>query len=80
MTPVLEVEHLRTEFRMRTANVVAVDGVSFDVDEGECVGIVGESGCGKTTTGFSIMRLLPDNGHIDGGTDHLLNGRDLAGL
>ncbi len=41
MTPVLEVERLRTEFRMRTANVVAVDGVSFQVNQGECVGIVG---------------------------------------
>ncbi len=46
MSTVLEVEDLRTEFRMRAANVVAVDGVSFRVDQGECVGIVGESGCG----------------------------------
>jgi peptide/nickel transport system ATP-binding protein len=79
MTPVLEVEGLRTEFRMRTANVVAVDGVSFQVDQGECVGIVGESGCGKSTTGFSIMRLLPINGHLTDGRI-MLNGRDLAGL
>jgi oligopeptide/dipeptide ABC transporter ATP-binding protein len=79
MTPVLEVERLRTEFRMRTANVVAVDGVSFQVNQGECVGIVGESGCGKTTTGFSIMRLLPINGHLTDGRI-MLNGRDLAGL
>ena len=47
MTPVLEVERLRTEFRMRTAKVVAVYGVSFQVNQGECVGIVGESGCGN---------------------------------
>src|SRR5580704_12924349 len=79
MTPVLEVERLRTEFRMRTATVVAVDGVSFQVNQGECVGIVGESGCGKTTTGFSIMRLLPINGHLTDGRI-MLNGRDLAGL
>ena len=79
MTPVLEVERLRTEFRMRTANVVAVDGVSFQVNQGECVGIVGESGCGKSTTGFSIMRLLPINGHLTDGRI-MLNGRDLAGL
>jgi oligopeptide/dipeptide ABC transporter ATP-binding protein len=56
---------------------VAVDGVGFHVDEGECVGIVGESGCGKSTTGLSIMRLLPGNGHITGGSIKLL-GRDLA--
>ena len=77
MAPVLQLDNLRTEFRMRTSTVVAVDGMSFDVDEGECVGIVGESGCGKSTTGLSIMRLLPGNGHITGGVIKLL-GRDLA--
>jgi len=76
---VLSVQGLRTEFRMRTSTVVAVDGVSFDIDEGECVGIVGESGCGKSTTGLSIMRLLPNNGHVTAGTVSLL-GRDLATL
>ncbi len=79
MDSVLEVRNLRTEFHMRTANVVAVDGVSFTINQGECVGVVGESGCGKSTTGFSIMRLLPGNGHITQGSV-LLNGRDLAPL
>jgi oligopeptide/dipeptide ABC transporter ATP-binding protein len=79
MKPVLQVEHLRTEFRMRTGSVVAVDDVSFEVGEGECVGVVGESGCGKSTTGLSIMRLLPNNGHLTGGSVTLL-GRDLAPL
>jgi len=79
MAPVLQVENLRTEFRMRTGSVVAVDGVSFEVGEGECVGVVGESGCGKSTTGLSIMRLLPANGHLTGGSVTLL-GRDLAPL
>jgi peptide/nickel transport system ATP-binding protein len=79
MSTVLEVTDLRTEFRMRHSTVVAVEGVSFTVDEGECVGIVGESGCGKSTTGFSIMRLLPGNGHLTGGSVQLL-GRDLASL
>jgi oligopeptide/dipeptide ABC transporter ATP-binding protein len=64
---------------MRTGSVVAVDGVSFEVAEGECVGVVGESGCGKSTTGLSIMRLLPNNGHLTGGSVTLL-GRDLAPL
>jgi oligopeptide/dipeptide ABC transporter ATP-binding protein len=74
---VLEVENLRTEFHLRTANVGAVDDVSFTVAEGECVGIVGESGCGKSTTGLSIMKLLPTVGHIAGGSIRI-NGRDVV--
>jgi peptide/nickel transport system ATP-binding protein len=79
MSAVLEVEGLRTEFHLRRSNVVAVDDVSFHVDEGECVGVVGESGCGKTTTGLSIMKLLPNVGHVAGGKINLL-GRDLVPL
>ncbi|MGO9855097.1 MAG: dipeptide ABC transporter ATP-binding protein [Acidimicrobiales bacterium] len=79
VTPVLEVEGLRTEFRLKSANVVAVDEVSFHVDGGECVGVVGESGCGKTTIGLSIMKLLPNVGHVVGGSIRLL-GEDLAPL
>ena len=79
MNDVLVVSDLRTEFRLRHATVVAVDGVSFSVGEGESVGIVGESGCGKSTTGLSIMRLLPNTGHLTGGSVTLL-GRDLATL
>jgi oligopeptide/dipeptide ABC transporter ATP-binding protein len=79
MTDVLQVQNLRTEFRMRHSSVVAVDDISFGVGQGECVGIVGESGCGKSTTGLSIMRLLPNNGHLIGGSITLL-GRDLATL
>jgi peptide/nickel transport system ATP-binding protein len=76
---VLEVTDLRAEFRMRTANVVAVDGVSFSVARGESLGLVGESGCGKTTTGLAVMRLLPNNAYLTGGSV-VLNGRDLATL
>jgi len=76
---VLEVDHLRTEFHLRNATVRAVDDVSFVVAEGECVGIVGESGCGKSTTGLSIMKLLSNVGHVAGGSIRL-NGRDLATL
>jgi oligopeptide/dipeptide ABC transporter ATP-binding protein len=79
MAAVLEVKDLRTEFHLRHATVVAVDGISFDVGAGECIGIVGESGCGKSTTGLSIMRLLPGNGHLTNGSVRLL-GRDLAPL
>jgi peptide/nickel transport system ATP-binding protein len=59
--------------------VRAVDGVSFTVQAGECVGLVGESGCGKSTTGLSIMKLLPNVGHVVGGSIKLL-GRDLGPL
>ena len=79
MTTVLDVQGLRTEFRLRRSTVVAVDDVSFHVEEGECVGVVGESGCGKTTTGLSIMKLLPNVGHVTAGSISLL-GRDLAPL
>ncbi len=65
---VLEVRDLRTYIRLRKGEVRAVDGVSFDVKRGECLGVVGESGCGKTMTGMSIMRLLPNGGYIAGGS------------
>ena len=79
VTPLLEVEGLRTEFRLRRSTVTAVDGVTFHVERGESVGLVGESGCGKTTVGLSIMKLLPDVGHVTGGSIRLA-GRDLASL
>jgi peptide/nickel transport system ATP-binding protein len=77
--PVLEVDDLRTEFHLRTVNVRAVDGVSFSVRTGECLGLVGESGCGKTTIGLSVMKLLPNVGHVTGGAVRL-NGNDLVPL
>jgi peptide/nickel transport system ATP-binding protein len=79
MGDVLMVRDLRAEFRLRHATVVAVDGVSLNIAEGESVGLVGESGCGKSTTGLSIMRLLPGSGQVTGGSVTLL-GRDLAAL
>ena len=59
MEPLLTVENLSTHFITRGGAVRAVDDVSFDVAEGETVGIVGESGCGKSATVLSIMRLIP---------------------
>ncbi len=76
---VLEVEHLSTEFHLRGATVRAVEDVSFHLDAGECLGLVGESGCGKSTTGLSIVRLLSRVGHVVGGRV-LLGGRDLVAL
>jgi oligopeptide/dipeptide ABC transporter ATP-binding protein len=75
----LEVRDLVVQFKIPGGRVRAVDGVSFDVDTGESVGLVGESGCGKTTTALAIMRLLPENGKIVGGTI-TLDGEELVGL
>jgi len=56
----LEVQNLRTQFRTSAGIVKAVDGISYDVEEGETVAIVGESGCGKSVGAMSILRLIPD--------------------
>jgi peptide/nickel transport system ATP-binding protein len=78
--PLLEVDQLVTEFQTDEGLVRAVDGVSFSVDPGKTVGIVGESGCGKSVTALSIMRLLPQPmGRIAGGAIRF-NGKDLASL
>ena len=75
----LQIEDLRTHIQLKEGVVHAVDGVSFHVDEGETLGVVGESGCGKTMTALSIMNLLPVGGHIVGGSI-TLGGRDLTKL
>jgi peptide/nickel transport system ATP-binding protein len=79
MTNVLEVRNLTTEIPLRSATVHAVDGLSFDVAEGETVGIVGESGCGKTMAAMSIIKLLPARARIVRG-EVKLSGRDLVPL
>jgi len=65
--PLLEVKNLRTHFKVKRGFVKAVDGVSFEVEKGEAMGLVGESGCGKTTVSLSILRILPSNGIIKEG-------------
>jgi peptide/nickel transport system ATP-binding protein len=77
MTQLLEVDGLQTHIRMRDATVEAVDGLSLTIEPGETVGLVGESGCGKSMTGMSIMRLLPKGGHIVGGSIKL-NGAEIT--
>ncbi|HEX7659552.1 MAG TPA: ABC transporter ATP-binding protein [Pseudonocardiaceae bacterium] len=78
-TPVLELDDLVTHLPVRDGEVHAVDGVSLRVRRGEMLGVVGESGCGKTMTALSVLRLLPPGGRIAGGRV-LLGGTDLAGL
>jgi len=67
VTHLLEVKNLRTQFRTRAGVVRAVDGVSFYLGEGELLGLVGESGCGKSITALSVMRLVGAPGKIVGG-------------
>ncbi len=67
MTPLLEVRHLRVEFPTRRGTLVALDDVSFDIAPGEVLGVVGESGAGKSLTGAAIIGLLEPPGRIAGG-------------
>jgi oligopeptide/dipeptide ABC transporter ATP-binding protein len=79
--PLLEVENLRTYFDTDAGTAKAVDGVSFHVNEGEVLGIVGESGCGKSVTSLSIMRLVPTPpGRILDGSAIRFRDRDLLAL
>jgi oligopeptide transport system ATP-binding protein len=80
MTQLLEVDNLRTEFFTEAGIVKAVRGVSFHVSEGEVLGLVGESGCGKSVTALSVMGLVPTPpGKIVSGSI-AWKGRDLVGL
>ncbi|MFI4898614.1 MAG: ABC transporter ATP-binding protein [Phycisphaerales bacterium JB059] len=72
--PVLSVRHLTTSFKTDRGMVTAVEDVSFDVAPGETLGIVGESGCGKTVTSKSIMRLLPEHLTVYGKESEILYG------
>lgn len=72
----LDVRDLVIEFESLRGKLRAVDSVSFSLDQGDSLGLVGESGCGKSTTGYGLMRLLAPNGRIAGG-QVLLNGVDL---
>jgi oligopeptide/dipeptide ABC transporter ATP-binding protein len=76
--PLLVVEGLTTHFTLPSGTVHAVDDVSFRLDYGEALGIAGESGCGKTTTALSLVRILPSNARIEAGSVKLM-GIDLVG-
>ncbi len=80
MAPLLRVSNLRTSFFTSDGEVRAVDGVTFDIGDGKTVGLVGESGCGKSVTALSIVQLLPmGTGRIVGG-EIRFQARDLASL
>jgi oligopeptide transport system ATP-binding protein len=77
--PLLEVEDLRVEFTTRRGVVFAVNGISFGIARGETLGIVGESGCGKSVTSLAVLGLLAANGRVAAGRA-LFEGRDLLEL
>jgi peptide/nickel transport system ATP-binding protein len=79
MSSVLKVDNLRTVLDTAGGAVRAVDGVDFELEKGECFALVGESGCGKSMTALSLVRLLPEAGRIAGGSV-ALEGLDLLGL
>ncbi len=74
--PLLEVKGLKTSFKTRDGLVQAVSGIDFHVDRGEIMGLVGESGCGKSVTSLSILRLVAKPGTIDAG-EVIFDGQDL---
>lgn len=67
MNPLLEVKDLNLEFKTSRGTLKALNGISFDVQRGEVFGLVGETGCGKTITGLSILKLLPRSANITNG-------------
>ena len=79
MSALLDVVGLKVSYRTAAGTARAVDGVSLDIAAGETLGLVGESGCGKTTVGRAIIGVLPPNARIDGGVVRF-KGRNLLGL
>ncbi len=75
---ILRVEDLVVHYKIRAGWVRAVEGAKFTLNRGDTMGLVGESGCGKTTTGYSIAQLLPDNAYIKGGKIHFLGEEILS--
>lgn len=79
MEPVLKVKNLTVKFSLRSGEITAVDGVDFNLDRGERLGLVGESGAGKSVTGFALINLISRPGYIANGSVRF-HGRELIGL
>ena len=79
MTTALEITDLSTEIKLSRSTVYPVGNVGFKIDQGETLGLVGESGSGKSMLGLSILGLLPNGGHITGGSIKL-GDRELVGM
>src|SRR3954469_5679309 len=78
--PLLSIENLHTFFYTEAGVARAVDGVSLHIDAGETVGLVGESGCGKSVTAMSVLRLIQPPGRIEAGSRLVFEGRDLMAI
>ena len=78
-SPLLAVEDLTMHYNTRAGEVCAVDGVSLTIEKGQALGLVGESGCGKSSLALALLRLQPDNAQILSGKV-LLEGVDLVSL
>ncbi len=79
MSHLLEVKGLEVKFALRSGDLTAINGVSFTLDKGEKLGLVGESGAGKSVTGFAIINLISKPGFISGG-NIFFNGNDIVSL
>ena len=76
----LDVKDLSVRYRTEERQVYAVNGVSFEIEEGEIYGLVGESGSGKSTIGDAVLGLLPKNGVVDSDSKVLFDGHDMLNL
>src|SRR6204780_3410616 len=79
MTDLLTIEGLRTTFQTQSGEVAAVDGVDLSIARGRTLGIVGESGCGKSVLSLSVMRLVPSPGRVASG-EIMFDGQNLLDL
>ncbi len=79
MSHLLEVKDLEVKFALRSGDLTAINGISFTLDKGEKLGLVGESGAGKSVTGFAIINLISKPGFISGGKI-LFNGEDISSM
>lgn len=79
MNPVVEVKDLETTFDLKSGPFRAVNRISYSIDQGQTLGIVGESGCGKSVTSFSLMRLIEKPGRVSHG-QFFLNGKEILSL